>query len=66
MQPLVKIIFEYESDTFDAHAAQLTHREAEIMAELLYKKLCAVVEQGGQLSCDGTWLAYTLDTIRNS
>lgn len=62
---LVEIIRNYESDTFNAFQRGILKREATVMAEKLFNKLCRVVEEGGTLTCDGARLSAMLDELRD-
>jgi len=64
MDKLVKIIREYESDTFNARALGVTRKEAHLIAERLLSKLCEIVEEGGYLRCDGDTLSIMLNNVR--
>lgn len=64
MDKIADIILRYESDTFDAGALGVTRKEARQMAARLFMRLCKVVEEGGQLRCDGDVLSSMLDDVR--
>ena len=65
MDPLIKLIMSYESDTFSASQEQLTEQEAEMLARGLFTDLCRIVESGGHLWCDGLLLASRLEDLRD-
>ncbi len=66
MNKLANTILLYQSDTFDAGALGVTRAEARKMAAHIFAMVCKIVEESGQVRCDGAILKELLAMVRSA
>lgn len=59
------IILNYESDSFSASDLNVSQSEARLMAYLIISDVKIIVQNGGTMVCDGVWLDWLLDSVRD-